>query len=493
MRGISRLYLPIINIFWAILLILLPVTSMPAVRDLLHISVIAGPSVLILAILLVVWFIPYLLRKGELPREILPLLGFFFAAVLSIAIVQFMPVPSFKDASILRPALSAIVTLLVGLGYLSLTYSFVKDEEAFCQTMRWIYLGGVLMVVWSILQISTWILAGRYPAWMRDMQDLFSLGPLYRQRATGFALEPSWLAHMLNMLYLPMWLAASISQYSIFHWRLFRRISVEMILLVLGILTLVFSLSRVGWITFFCMLAYLLVKLNIRVIRWMQLRMHVKNKHRLLSSIVFSIGVIAVYLVLLVLAAFGMSRVDPRMADLFTPSFWQLNNLNRYANALQFGERVVYWQAGWEVFNRYPVLGVGLGNAGKWFEQTIPAYGMNLVEVRKLLFRSGDIPNIKNLWIRLLAETGIVGFSFFCAWLFGLLRKSISSHNPAIRIRSMCAYWGIFIVIGLLLEGFSIDSFAMPFFWVSAGMVLSVLDCKERTGNVTKDALLEDK
>jgi O-antigen ligase len=175
----------------------------------------------------------------------------------------------------------------------------------------------------------------------------------------------------------------------------------------------------------------------------------------------------------IILAAYGMSRLDPRMQDLFTPQFWQLNNMNRYANALQFGERVVYWQAGWEVFNRYPLAGVGLGNAGKWFAETIPAYGMNLIEVRRLLFRSHEIPNIKNLWIRILAETGLIGFAFFTAWILTLGRKAIALWKSNQPVYKMLGYLGILVIIGLVLEGFSIDSFALPYFWISAGLVLS--------------------
>jgi O-antigen ligase len=168
-----------------------------------------------------------------------------------------------------------------------------------------------------------------------------------------------------------------------------------------------------------------------------------------------------------------MSRVDPRMKDLFLSQFWQLNNLNRYANALQFGERVIYWQAGWEVFNRYPITGVGLGNAGKWFAETIPAYGMNLIEVRQLLYRSSEIPNIKNLWIRVLAETGIVGFAFFSAWIYALGKKAVGLRKMSRPIYKMLGFLGIFIIIGIILEGFSIDSFALPYFWISAGLILS--------------------
>lgn len=493
MRVLFKIYTGVVNFFWLLLLILLPITSTPAVRDLLQISVIAGPAVLALAILLVIWFVPYLLQGGGMPEEMLPLIGFGLAAILSISVSQFLVIPTFKDQSMLRTALSAFITLLVGIGYLALTYSRISNEAEFRQTLKWIYLGGSLMLIWSVTQSSVWFINGRYFQWMRDFQDIVSLGPLYRQRASGFALEPSWLAHMLNMLYLPMWLAASTSGYSVFKFRLFKKITGEMVLLALGILVLILTLSRVGWITFFCMAAFLVVKWNIRLIRWAQNRFRVFEHRRGFSTVIISTGLVLVYSLLIILAAYGMSRVDPRMADLFSPEFLQLKNMNRYANALQFGERVVYWQAGWEVFNRHPMLGVGLGNAGRWFSQTIPSYGMNLIEVRQLLFRSGDIPNIKNLWIRLLAETGIVGFAFYTAWLFSLFKRSISFSFSRTAITTLAMYWGIFIVIGIILEGFSIDSFAMPFFWISAGIILSVTKISDNITGAVTVALSEEE
>ncbi len=227
MRTILKFQSGASDILWAILLILLPVTSMPAVRDLLHISVIAGPSVLALAALLIIWLLPYLFKGGGMPREILPLFGFVLAVLLSISATQFLTIPTYKDTGMIRPAVSACITLLVGLGYLLLTYSRLSTEVNFRKTLKWIYIGGFIMIVWSLMQSSAWFIGGRYPAWMRDVQDVFSLGPLYRQRTSGFALEPSWLAHMLNMLYLPMWLAASFNGYSIFSFRILKKISVE--------------------------------------------------------------------------------------------------------------------------------------------------------------------------------------------------------------------------------------------------------------------------
>ncbi|HEX7556241.1 MAG TPA: O-antigen ligase family protein [Leptolinea sp.] len=473
MRYLTRFQTNSASSLWAVLLVLLPITSTPFVRDLLHTSTVAGPSVLALVGLFLIWYIPFIWKAGKIPKAVLPLLGFVLVAILSISSAEFITIPTFKNSGVIQPAMNAFITLLVGLGYLLIANSRISNEQDYRKTLKWIYFGGLIMIIWSLLQSSVWFINERYPDWMRNLQDFLSLGPLYRQRATGFALEPSWQAHMLNMLYLPMWLSAVCSGYSVFSFRLFKKVTAEMLLLAMGLIVLGLTFSRVGWITFACMAAFLLILGNFNLVKWVQKRFHVSENRKKSSTIIITFCILLFYIGFMVFAAFGMSRIDPRMRDLFTRQFWQLNNMNRYANALQFGERVVYWQAGWEIFNRFPILGVGLGNAGKWFSETIPSYGMNLIEVRSLLYRSMDLPNIKNLWIRILAETGISGFAFFSAWLVSLWKKSAGLRSTQITICKMLGYWGIFVVIGIILEGFSIDSFAMPYFWISAGLVLS--------------------
>ena len=167
------------------------------------------------------------------------------------------------------------------------------------------------------------------------------------------------------------------------------------------------------------------------------------------------------------------SRFDPRMINLFSFSFNQDNPLLRYFNELKFGDRVVYWLTGWNIFNKYPIFGVGLGNAGFYFPQNIPAYGWSLLEVRSLIYRSHVLLNIKSLWFRLLAETGIVGFSLFIGWIISLFDNLIKKYESFGAIERTLGLAGILVVLGLIFEGLSIDSFAMPYWWISLGLAVS--------------------
>jgi hypothetical protein len=136
-----------------------------------------------------------------------------------------------------------------------------------------------------------------------------------------------------------------------------------------------------------------------------------------------------------------------------------------------FLERVVYWLTGWRTFGEFPLFGVGLGNTGFFFVQNLPSIGYASYEIRDLVYRFSSLPNVKSLWVRLLSETGVAGFSIFLGWLFVLWQSTrLTDHSPKRLFKSL-ALAGQLALIALIAEGFSIDSFALPYLWVSAGLI----------------------
>jgi O-antigen ligase len=207
-----------------------------------------------------------------------------------------------------------------------------------------------------------------------------------------------------------------------------------------------------------------------------------KLRRRLLAVLASAI-LVCVYLAGILGAAYVMSKVDPRMEDLFKAGFWQQDTALVLANSLQFGERVVYWQAGWEVFEHHPWLGVGPGNAGFHFSETIPSFGWKLVEVRQLMYRAAEIPNTKNLWVRLLSETGILGLACFLAFCVSIFHAARFLSRRASRSDRMLGMAGLFVLLALILEGFSIDSFALPYYWILFSLVSTAARAAAGKGN----------
>jgi O-antigen ligase len=486
----------------ALLVLFLPFTSFPLVARLIGSSMVAPLSLLPLLVLLFVWFFPYLLRRGKLPPQSQPLFAFLFAALVSAAGAFFLPFPAFKNASPLRSEIEALITLLIGFFFYMVVAVWAREDRRQRMLLRLVNWSGLLILAWAMVQGITWRLFERFPDWMWTLQGMLSSSLLlYNNRSNGFAYEPSWLAHQLNMLYLPFWLAATVSGFTVHKYRLWK-ISLENVLLLGGVVALLFSVSRIGLLAFLCMAAFLVLDWNIRLVKWLQnaaLRRfaarqeaaRARRRKRLIQAAILSVSLVVLllfYAGVLAGAAYGLSRYDERMKKLFDISTLREKSFFHWANQLVFAERIVFWQAGWEIFGDHPILGVGPGNAGFFFADKLSAFSWSLDEIRTLMYQWTSPPNIKSLWVRILAETGMLGFAFFMSWLFVLwqaaqfLRRETSpgpgeTPRPAARrLQQVIGLMGAFVLVALLIEGFSIDTFALPYYWFSFGLLTAACE-----------------
>lgn len=469
--------------------LLLPVTSSPLVAKLIGGTMVAPLSALVLLALLAVWFVPYLLRGGQLPPQTLPLFGFLLAGLVASGAAFFYAFPPRGDAVLWRNELEAILSLGLGILFYLLMAAWPCSEQRVKFVLRWINWSGLLTLLWAFFQMVIWHTLHTYPDWMWEIHSYYSTSQLiYQDRAIGFAYEPSWLAHQLNMLYLPFWIASALTGFSAHRFRLWK-IRFEHLLLVGGLAVMWLSVSRIGLLGFLAMAAYVMLLLNIRFVNWLvnkvisrrQLDAQQSRRARRIFATVSYLVLIVVYLGIMLGAGYLLSQRDPRMARLFDFSIIKEASFFHYANQLVFAERIVFWHAGWEVFNDYPILGVGLGNAGFLFNEKLSAFSWALTEVRTLMFQSSVIPNIKSLWVRLLAETGIVGFAFFLCWCYVIWQSARFLNSQANPFSRAVGLAGNLVLVALLMEGFSIDTFALPYYWVSLGLVTAACEIARRS------------
>lgn len=145
-----------------------------------------------------------------------------------------------------------------------------------------------------------------------------------------------------------------------------------------------------------------------------------------------------------------------------------------WASRLVFAERVIYWIAGFQVFLQYPIFGVGLGNSGYFIPQAIGSFSYLLTEILRVFVSNTGLPNPKNLWVRILAETGLAGFSVFIGWLWVEWKTARTNEHLKSLLAQAVGLMGQMVVIGLILEGFSLDTFALPYCWMILGLVVAV-------------------
>jgi len=215
------------------------------------------------------------------------------------------------------------------------------------------------------------------------------------------------------------------------------------------------------------------------------------------ERVLTSLAIVTVYALVLVGVFYFAVQRDWRLSKLVSepPTTKEIvglltldqNTLLTLSQRFIFLERMVYWLNGWNVFNQYPWLGVGIGNAGFFFPRFAPAMGWATFEIRNILYYLNQLPNVKSFWFRLLAETGIIGFSVFITWIYVLFqsaRSSLRSQDPAMKTLALAGSLSLLAFIG---EGFSIDSFAMPYMWVMAGLIAAIAMIYRR--EVEKDKL----
>ena len=155
-----------------------------------------------------------------------------------------------------------------------------------------------------------------------------------------------------------------------------------------------------------------------------------------------------------------------------------------YFEYLGFGARFTYMETAYKIFDQHPLLGVGLGNYVFHFNENLADRPLAVVpEVLRLVVPESVGERLitpKNLIIRIMAETGILGLSTFLAFIMAILGSALYlwfSHNKEVK------FWGIGGLLGIIAFGliaFSFDSFAIPNMWVVFGLITAAMRLARR-------------
>lgn len=456
---------------WAAVLVSLPVTNF-------RYFPLLGPTTLVrplaaypLFFLLVVLLLRWLWHRESFPwrNAMWPLLLFLFAWGVSTVFGPWQDPLPMRGQEYLGRALRAWVTLGLGLAFFLAAIWMNQDDASVHFTLRWLMVGLVATLLWSAVQIiafyTPWLSIDTLRAW----QFSFSMrAPLKTRRVSGLTMEASWLGAQLLTLYLPWFFAAFFERFSPTGRRLWNGL--------LGLSSLIILLAT------YSRSAILLGAITLLLSTLLLARSELRDGWKWFwSGFRGSKGEVGRRALLLLAFALALSASVLFVAQhRYFSALWnaRAEGLTEYLNKIYVGPRTAYAISALRVWAQSPLLGLGPGATGFYLYRFIPEWVLTFVpEVAEQLSPQSNLfPNPKNLYVRLLSEGGLLGFTFFLLFWFHLLADILSlSRFPSIKIKRLLYRAALFFFIAASFYNFTQDSLAQPNLWIVPGIVLGVL------------------
>jgi len=140
------------------------------------------------------------------------------------------------------------------------------------------------------------------------------------------------------------------------------------------------------------------------------------------------------------------------------------------------GARAAYTFGSLGAYEESPITGVGLGASGFYIYDHLPDWALTTVPeiARQLNPENRLYPNPKNMYVRLLAETGLIGFFIFIAFLFSVLGDALHTLQSKTTIARYLGIAGIFSWFAIAFYNMTQDSFATPNIWINFGILVGM-------------------
>lgn len=457
------------RILWAAAMLALPVTSFRWFPFLGESTLVRPLALYPLALLLPLLIIQAFRKKIKLywARAFVALGAFVLFVVFATSFGALIdPIP-LRGQEYFGRAIRALATLLIGLASFVSAVWMNRDESDLRFTVKWILAGLCLDIAWSGLQAVTFYTGLLEKEMVTHWQLAFSVRELVRtNRISGLAYEPAWLAGQLATIFIPFLFASVLTNY-----RVSRLKWLEPVLLALSLLVLLATYSRGGILTIAAAAGLTFLFLGRDVTRTMWTWFINGFRGRIFDRL-FRAGVI-----LAVVGALAGSFLFLNQKGLFS-RLWQIEaeNLSEYMVDINAGARGAYSTAALAAFEEYPLSGVGLGASGFYMYQNLPDWSLTTVpEIAKQLNPQNRLyPNPKNIYIRLLAETGLFGLILFIAFQFFVLGDSLSLLLRGETWARFAATAGVFAWLGITFYNFTQDSLTTPNIWLVSGILVGL-------------------
>ena len=476
-----------LRIAWAIFLLLLPLTSFPFFPSTIGGGAVVRPlSIYPLILLLLLVTLPRLVAR-HIPRTFISLVPFLLIAVASSLLSLFRGIEPILGIPVFERVLRTLLTLGVGTAVYLTVSMLPRTYKDLDFSLRWIYTGLSLAMLWGSLQAIYVIRFNRvWYDFLNHVQQYISTRHLIENRISGFTYEPNWFAEQISFLLLPWLLASVLYRHTAFRWR-WRRITIEWILLIWSLLLLPFTYSRAGVLNILLLVGFSLLIFRFhssinRTTKEQNSKAAVRTRLTTLIRYLIEIVIILSILIVPVYLAGTRNSFFARAWD-----YWQKKDgsLSGYLNYLGFGARLAYSEAAYNTYEAHPLLGVGLGNYAFYFEDMLPYRPLaESPEVLHLITPDPDrnrLITAKNFYLRLLAETGIVGTAAFFTFLTAILGCALYLLFSAHKEEQFLGFGGVCGLFSFALAAFTFDSFAIPNMWVVFGLITAATWISKRS------------
>jgi hypothetical protein len=453
---------------WGAALFTLPVTSFryfPLLGDATYVRPL---SLYPIAFLLPLLAIQLLRGKISMPRAgaLTPLTAFalFVLAATSLGVL-FAPLP-LRNQEYFGRVIRAWATLFIGLAVFISAVWMNRNEEDLRFSVKWLLFGFVLDILWSGVQGLAFYTPLLKKVTVTNWQRLFSMRELVKtNRVSGMAYEPAWLAGQIATVYLPWLFAALLTGFRVTRFKWF-----EIVLLVFASLLLLATYSRGGLLTavFALVLTFLIAGRRELAAAW---KWFLAGFHHA-GGLILRVGVLVIALGALAGAIIFLGQKG-YISRLFNT---RADSIEEFVIANSAGARAAYMFGALGAYEEHPVTGVGLGASGFYIYKHLPDWAMTTVPdiARQLSPDNRLYPNPKSMYVRLLAETGLIGLFIFLAFQFSVLADSLlalRSNPPYMRYLGIA---GLFSWLAILIYNTTQDSFATPNIWINLGILAGV-------------------
>jgi hypothetical protein len=291
-------------------------------------------------------------------------------------------------------------------------------------------------------------------------------------RSWAWAFEPSWFASQTSVFWFPLAIWFSYSTTVIRHrW-------IGVCAIAACVIGVSLSGSRAG-------VAGLSASLGLIGLYWIWMAWRQRNGHYLipilgcLVAIVVTIGVglglnnVGQRTLAMVTWSETSNKIENQEGSSSSTSAQPMqNSIAERLRSVNMGPRAASWSSGWNTFSDYPVMGIGLGLA-PW--GVVRHWPYDYVAIEEVHIGDNYVrpPNTRHLIVRILAEGGIIAGLLalgFVVW-HGLLARKV--------------FGGPILLLAMgpvvFIDWSSLDSFALPPLWLSAGFLAALGTQKSST------------